>query len=272
MISPKLQRLRFRDLLLYDAAGLAATLVFAFITVKTYFVNFILLVYPLIMLWLIRRKLARLDITPREFIGCRPESKTAWAELLAISVFTFAAYICLRQIFVLIFGIGISSEPSKFSELWGNSFVPVVSAAILVCTAELHRMVLLISFARRLDARAAVFFTAVLLSLPALLTKSWFISSLLCSTVMALLYIRHETLFAPLLASFIIILLQHLVIFWVEQTKIEIYSLAFIAKYLWLFIAGAVVSLVPVLNFIVRAWPPADWGKETADRVKGKSA
>ncbi len=80
---------------------------------------------------------------------------------------------------------------------------------------------------------------------------------------MTLMYIRYETIIAPIAAGSISGMLSIPLLAWAMRNNIEIYSLAFVARYSWLFIVGAVVSLVPVLNFIILAWPPADWGKET---------
>ncbi len=169
MISPKLRRFRFRDLLLYDLAGVVATLIaacFFQLIIETYhhesssLLLLAALPYPLIMLLLIRRRLDRLGITPDEFLGLQPKRSKrtiAWRELLTISVCTLVAVISIRQVFA--FFAGIQAQSPKFAYQPSSDILLLVILVwmliipLLTIFTELHGMVLLIRLSRRWDAR-----------------------------------------------------------------------------------------------------------------------
>ncbi len=266
MISPKLHRFRFRDLLLYDLAGLTASLILAFLLIDTSLVYLAVLPYPLLLLLLIRRRLTKLGITPAEFLGVRPRPDIAWGELTVVSVFTFLAYFSIRQIFALFAGI----EAQPLAKVYGpfSGELPLLLSVffllipVITIFFELHRVVLLVRLSRRWNVAAAALIVAALTALIGH-SEGWVFSFFIYSVVMSLMYTRYETILAPIVSGCITGVIAIILIAWAKQNNIEIYSLSFIAQYRWLFIAGAVVSLVPVLWFIRRAWPPADWGKET---------
>lgn len=233
MISPKLQRFRFRDLLLYDLVGLVATIVLAFLTYDTPLIYITVLPYPLILLLMMRRKLAQLDITPAEFLGLQPRPVVAWGELTIVSVFAFLAYFSIRQLFALFAGIEEESLAEVFGPFSGELLLPLsvvflIIPVINICF-ELHRVVLLVRLSRLWNVNAAVLLLAVCTAIVAH-SEGWLFSNFLYSVVMSFMYTRYETIIAPIASGCITGIIAVTLIVWAWQNNIEIYSLAFIAR------------------------------------------